>query len=87
MEGVANLVDVMLVFACGLMLALITYWYVDVAAAAAEPVHVEQGEAVDDLSGLSQEQENSAEKENLEEYGKVYRDPETGKLYMVMEGK
>ena len=26
LDGLANLADVMLVFACGLMLALITYW-------------------------------------------------------------
>ncbi len=31
MDGMANLADMMLVFACGLMLALITYWNVDVS--------------------------------------------------------
>ena len=29
MESVANLVDIMLVFACGLMVAIIIYWNVD----------------------------------------------------------
>ncbi|MBQ5581590.1 MAG: DUF2149 domain-containing protein [Clostridia bacterium] len=30
MESIANIVDVMLVFACGLLLALVTVWNVDI---------------------------------------------------------
>ena len=29
MAGITNLVDAMLVFACGLMLAIVTYWNID----------------------------------------------------------
>lgn len=83
-EGVANLVDVMLVFACGLMLALITYWNVDVAAGGTNTVidPAPGVEITEDLSGAG-EPEDSPNQESLEEYGTVYRDPDTGKLYVM----
>ncbi|MDR1328457.1 MAG: DUF2149 domain-containing protein [Oscillospiraceae bacterium] len=85
MAGLSNLADVMLVLACGLMLALVINWNVDIApktdggdnAAAEEIQEVEfggdEGEALD------------ADAE-LEELGAVYRDPATGKLYLVKNG-
>ena len=36
MDGMANLADVMLVFACGLILALIINWNVDVSSVASK---------------------------------------------------
>ena len=87
MDGVANLSDVMLVFACGLMLALITYWNVDVSGVTgAINVTVDQ-EITDSVEGFGsdKQEENSSDDKLYEEYGKVYRDPETGKLYLVME--
>ena len=83
LDGVANLADAMLVFACGLMLALITYWNVDVAASVAPDVDAQPQEISQDASDSSQE--DTPEQEQLEEYGTVYRDPETGKLYIVAE--
>ena len=86
MDGVANLADVMLVFACGIMLALITYWNVDVSGVTGS-VQVDPGQEItEDIGGFGQ-QENEAEPSDTqyEEYGKVYRDPATGKLYMVTE--
>ena len=62
MESIANIVDVMLVFACGLLLALVTVWNVDVV-----------------------EESQSVSKDNLQEAGKVYRDPDTGNLYFIEE--
>lgn len=84
MAGVANLADVMLVFACGLMLALITFWNVDVAKGTNASVPVEQGQEITDVSGLDKDSGKPIANENdLQEYGKVYRDPNTGKLYLV----
>ena len=85
LDGLSNLADVMLVFACGLMLALITYWNVDVAGIAESLVDVEQGQEVSEMAGLDGSGEQPAAKGGFEEYGKVYRDPVSGKLYMVME--
>ncbi|MBR2753153.1 MAG: DUF2149 domain-containing protein [Lachnospiraceae bacterium] len=74
MESVANLVDVMLVFACGLIIALIAAWNVDVAKT---PYHVS------DIKDSEQQEEVSPE--DLQEMGRVYRDPDTGKLYVIEE--
>ena len=84
MDGLSNLADVMLVFACGLMLALITYWNVDVSGVSGSIDVVEQGQEItEDVSGFG-EQKTDGESESLfEEYGTVYRDASTGKLYMV----
>lgn len=83
LDGVANLADVMLVFACGLMLALITYWNVDVAASVAPDVDAQPREITQDASDSSRE--DTPEQGRLEEYGTVYRDPETGRLYIIAE--
>ena len=88
LDGVANLADVMLVFACGLMLALITFWNVDVAGVMSDsetelPPH-ELAETMDEVQNAESEEVDS---EGLEEYGTVWRDQETGKLYIVTEGE
>jgi len=83
MDGVANLADVMLVFACGLMLALITYWNVDVAGIQGKASQVTQGQEVTDEAGLSQQDGAPADGTDLQQYGMVYRDSATGKLYLV----
>ncbi|MDR1193251.1 MAG: DUF2149 domain-containing protein [Peptococcaceae bacterium] len=83
MSGVANLADVMLVFACGLMLALVINWNVDIAprnndTAATEIMNEMEitGSSDETLDGDTQ----------YEMMGTVYRDPATGKLYLVAEG-
>ena len=86
MEFVGNLADVMLVFACGLMLALITYWNVDVVGVGQTAVDVTQGQEVTNMQSIDNDSQNGLDGSGLNEYGKVYQDPETGKLYMVMEG-
>ena len=82
MEGVANLVDAMLVLACGLMLALIINWNVDVGSAGTT-VELEREQEVTALEGVSSSGEISDMSGSYEELGMVYRDPATGKLYMV----
>ena len=80
LDGLANLSDVMLVFACGLILSLIAYWNVDVAGIGG--ASVAQGVEVSDMQGLDGDG-NPLDGDNaLEEYGTVFRDAD-GKLYMV----
>lgn len=86
MDGVANLADVMLVLACGIMLALIINWNVDIGGSTSTAVAVNQGQEVSALDGLT---DSSGEALNddtkYEKMGTVYKDPTTGKLYMVTE--
>ena len=78
----ANLVDVMLVIAVGLMLALVINWNVDIAARNDE--NVARGEEITELEVLSEEGTPLDGGGEYEELGVVvYRDSLTGKLYMV----
>ena len=78
MESIANIVDVMLVFACGLLLALVTVWNVDIGLDRPDNNNMyEVSDVVEDSQSVS--------KDNLQEAGKVYRDPATGNLYFVEE--
>lgn len=76
MESIANIVDVMLVFACGLLLALVTVWNVDIG--------LDRPDNMYPVSDVVNESQN-VQKDNLQEAGKVYRDPATGNLYFMEE--
>ncbi|MBE6045706.1 MAG: DUF2149 domain-containing protein [Clostridiales bacterium] len=81
MEGIGNMADAMLVFACGLIVALILSWNVDVTDTGEinKPV-----DAKYEVEGIENGTEQVIEDDqNLEEMGTVYRDPETGKYYVV----
>ena len=82
MEGVGNMADAMLVFACGILLALIISWDVDISEQG--EIHNTgtryQVEGIDDATTTTIESED-----DLEEMGKVFRDPKTGKYYVVEE--
>ncbi|MGI6216543.1 MAG: DUF2149 domain-containing protein [Coriobacteriales bacterium] len=79
MSSMGNLMDVMLVFACGLLLALIVRWNVDVSS----------GSISSDVEQIDESQiENVAEgidegDERYDQVGTVYQDEETGDLYIV----
>jgi len=81
--GLVNLADVMLVFACGLMLALVSYWNLDIAAM----TEVVQADDVTEVQGI----EDMADQiigqggSSFNELGMVYEDPMTGKMYMLKE--
>ncbi len=77
MESIANIVDVMLVFACGLLLALVTVWNVDIG--------LDRPDNMYQVSSVENET-NNVQQDGLVEAGKVYRDPETGALYFVEDG-
>jgi hypothetical protein len=87
LDSLANLADVMLVLAVGFMLALVINWNVDIA-----PSGVEQTpptEVVTEIEGAGAGEKTPLDSET--QYEKmdvtVYRDPATGKLYMVESPK
>lgn len=84
MEGVANLVDAMLVLACGLMMAIISFYNVDIRGASTktEELKQEQLQEVDDYGVIDDDGNISG---GFESRGKVFEDKKTGKLYVVTE--
>lgn len=85
MEGVGNMADAMLVFACGLLLALIISWNVDIS----EHGEISQQPGTKyEVEGIGEEATQAIDPDTeLEEMGKVYRDPETGKYYVIEDGE
>ena len=81
--GLVNLADVMLVFACGLMLALVTYWNLNISDMTEVVQNQDMSEVSDsDIEGVT---DLSASGSGFTELGTVYQDPKTGKMYMQTE--
>ncbi len=81
--GLVNLADVMLVFACGLMLALVTYWNLNINDMTEVVQNQDMSEVSDsDIEGVT---DLSASGSGFTELGTVYQDPKTGKMYMQTE--
>ena len=78
MDSLTNLFDVMLVFACGLMVALVMSLNVDVSRLDQAVI-----EYKNDGGGTATVEES--EGVSMEEVGTVYRDPKTGKTYILDE--
>jgi hypothetical protein len=76
LSSLANLVDLMLVFACGLLVALAAQ--TDVLQQL-QTQSVERGRELPRLPDSLQGQGG----EGLESVGQVYRDPQTGKLILI----
>ena len=81
--GLVNLADVMLVFACGLMLALVTYWNLDISAMT-EVVQADEMAEVEGIEDLEDQLEGGGAG-SFTQLGMVYEDPMTGKMYMLKE--
>lgn len=81
MDGVSNLSDAMLVFACGLMISVAVNWNVDLKLQQVE-VMPEQTVSEGDFSEVIS---SDSEDETYQEMGKVYMDPDTGEMYMVVD--
>jgi hypothetical protein len=79
--GLVNLADVMLVFACGLMLALVAYWNLDVG----DMREVIQSDQVTEMQDVEDITDSAGSGGGFIELGKVYQDPMTGKYYMLQE--
>lgn len=87
MDTVANISDVMLVLAVGMMMALVLAWNVNIADVTSAKVNemdpateIQEDEFVVDDSQAADN--NSLNELGLSEYGKVYVD-EDGKLYVL----
>jgi len=84
MEGAINIVDAMLVFACGLMLSLVIYWNVDLHNK--DLVPVAKGEDMTQVAGIQNQLGDNADDQGLyEKLGTVYVDPVSGKMYLVQD--
>lgn len=83
MEGVGNMADAMLVFATGLLLALIISWNVDVSETGEISQQPKARYEVENIGDSIEE--NADVTENLKDMGRVYQDPATGKYYVIEE--
>jgi hypothetical protein len=81
MEGAINIVDAMLVFACGLMLSLVIFWNIDIQNQDLMPSETGVEVTAADAEALDEVDENA----DYQLMGKVYVDPVTGKMYLVEE--
>lgn len=80
--GFANIMDVMLVFALGLMLALVAQSKELRQHFSLEPnVEVESGRELVETPESLKKMMNQGD--GMESLGQVYRDPETGKLILI----
>ncbi len=82
MDGLANLADAMLVLACGLMLALIVNWNVDISL---EEVDLSRGQEITDVENLSEDLQAQMSDSDYQRMGTLYIDPETGKMVLLTE--
>ncbi len=84
LEGAINIVDAMLVFACGLMLALAINWNVDLGFR--QRVNLEQGREMTDVPQIREDLiKTQGQGELYERIGTVYKDPATGQLFMLTD--
>ena len=79
MAGVGNMFDVMMVFACGLMIAIMMLWNVDLSNVVniidqTELVELDEDEAID---------QSNAAASNYDNIGTAIEDPNTGKTFVV----
>ncbi len=82
LDGAINIVDAMLVFACGLMLSLVIYWNVDLGQG--QRLDLQRGQEVSQTPEIRR---NLVETQNqgrlYQKLGTVYEDPATGQLFML----
>lgn len=90
LAGFANIMDVMLVFALGLMLALVAQsrelqTHLSIEATPKDKVEITTGnelvEAPESINKALNGQENG-----MQSLGQVYKDPHTGKLILISGG-
>lgn len=83
LEGAINIVDAMLVFACGLMLSLVMHWNVNLSKIG-ERVNLERGREVIQAPDIRDDLvETQGQGKLYEKMGTVYKDPATGQLFML----
>ena len=78
---ITNLADCMLVLACGLMVALVVAWSVDLPGVS----EVEQTGDMVEVDNVEDVTGSTGYGRGYQELGKIYQDPATGKMYMIQE--
>lgn len=79
MEGVANLVDIMMVFACGLMISIILRWNINLGEV---QIIIDESQMVE-VEGQDVLNEEGKVSGGYESMGTVIKDPKTGKMYII----
>lgn len=84
LEGVINIVDAMLVFACGLLLALVINWNVDLTMQG-EKINLNRGQELSEEPAIRNDliESEQGQGDLYQKVGTVYKDPATGKLFML----
>ncbi|TEB15765.1 hypothetical protein Psfp_01850 [Pelotomaculum sp. FP] len=83
LEGAINIVDAMLVFACGLMLSLVIHWNVDLSRVG-ERINLNRSQEVTGTPEIRDDLiETQGEGKLYEKMGTVYKDHATGQLFML----
>jgi len=82
LSGFANIMDVMLVFALGLIVALISQNEDMKTHFSSQGVTVEKGKELVEMPDSMKQQMQGGDN-GMQSVGKVYRDPKTGKLILV----
>ena len=83
MSSTSNLVDAMLVFACGLLLALVVKYDVPLNADLTQATQTGDMTQIENPEQLTDSTDNGGK--GFEEVGVTYRDPATGQLYVKVE--
>ncbi len=85
LEGAINIVDAMLVFACGLMLALVIRWDVDLSQVDKQ-LHLSTGQEISSSTEIRDDLvENENQGDPYEKLGTAYKDPLTGKVFILSD--
>jgi hypothetical protein len=85
LEGAINIVDAMLVFACGLMLALVIRWDVDLNQVK-DGVNLSTGQEISQSTEIMNDLVESENQGQLyEKLGTAYKDPRTGQLFILSD--
>jgi hypothetical protein len=82
MESMVNLVDVMLVFICGLLISIIIYWNLNMSNLVVIIDH-KQLVKIDNPKKVTEEMQGASPSGNV---GTAVMDPKTGDLYVVRGG-
>lgn len=82
MDGIANLVDIMLVFSCGLMVSIILHWNVNLTNVTTILDQDQLKQIDEDIEVVSQDGDIVG---NYKSMGVVVVDPKTGKMYVIQE--
>lgn len=81
-SGLTNLADCMLVLACGLMVALIMAYDVDMTVT---EMNVDNTQEISDIDEAEDQMMSGSSA--FIDMGRLYQDPETGKYYMIEESE